>query len=583
MATPPNRVPVRVARGTKAALTAGLADLKEGEICYATDENGLYVVEGGVLTQAGADLASTSVDALGDVDTTSVAPTDGQILTWVDANSQWEPANASSAVTQINDLTDVDTATTAPTGGQVLTWVNANSAWEPVPSVSGPVKLSELTDTTTTAFTLTEDFNSRWDTATSTFPTSSNEWWLQLSGEGRLWVNKTDGTSTDQTTNLNAVQVGDAYQVATDAGFATLLSEGTVTAITNNIGANNTYGFNADGLYGDVNTHTGPIYLRFGTYSSTVTDGAALTWDSTTLKWIEGQAPLNTLYPLDCSAADAKVVFVLHGDETNGTTSLTDPVNGIQFFGVNTAATTTSISKFGAGCLNTTLSRYFEESNSDARTILEDKDWGIDFWYNRDSGDTSTQDEIFCSHASSKFSNVSWHWIYRPLTPDLQFVYTTNGSTQITTEFALGAALTQDTWHHISISREGTTLRAFVNGVQVDTDKTIANDSFYVYNSWGMAIGGARGGTTPCRGYIDEFRMKVGAPGYTAAFTPPAAPYADTTSECLPGAPGNGQILEYSSADSSWLSVDYISKATLQAEVAASTDFTDFQARIAAL
>jgi hypothetical protein len=62
-------------------------DLKEGEVCYATDENLLYVVESGALTSAGA----ASIDDLSDVDTTSVAPTDGQALVWDNANSKWEP------------------------------------------------------------------------------------------------------------------------------------------------------------------------------------------------------------------------------------------------------------------------------------------------------------------------------------------------------------------------------------------------------------------------------------------------------------------------------------------------------------
>ena len=76
MATPANRVPVRIARGSKANLDTAIAagDLKEGEICYATDENGIYVVEGGVLTQAGADLASTSIDALSDSSSTGESP-----------------------------------------------------------------------------------------------------------------------------------------------------------------------------------------------------------------------------------------------------------------------------------------------------------------------------------------------------------------------------------------------------------------------------------------------------------------------------------------------------------------------------
>lgn len=49
MTTPATRTPVRVARGTYANLNASILDLLEGEVCYATDQNKIYVVEGGVL------------------------------------------------------------------------------------------------------------------------------------------------------------------------------------------------------------------------------------------------------------------------------------------------------------------------------------------------------------------------------------------------------------------------------------------------------------------------------------------------------------------------------------------------------
>lgn len=90
MAAPANRVPVRVARGTKANLTASLASLVEGEVCYATDENTLYVIEGGVLTVANG-IIFTSIDALSDVNTTSTAPTSGQALKW--SGTAWIPGN----------------------------------------------------------------------------------------------------------------------------------------------------------------------------------------------------------------------------------------------------------------------------------------------------------------------------------------------------------------------------------------------------------------------------------------------------------------------------------------------------------
>ena len=43
MPTPSNRTPLRVARGTYSNLNSSVSDIQEGEICYATDQNKLYV------------------------------------------------------------------------------------------------------------------------------------------------------------------------------------------------------------------------------------------------------------------------------------------------------------------------------------------------------------------------------------------------------------------------------------------------------------------------------------------------------------------------------------------------------------
>ena len=273
MPVPSYRVPVVVARGTIAALTAGLASLQEGEICYATDEDTLYVVEGGVLTEAtgtgsgslqdvvddtspqlGGDLdvngfefistaagnivftpdttgvveikgntgndaaiqlnceANThgiklkspphsaaasytlvfpgdtgttgqalttdgsgglswatpstvgSIDDLSDVDTTTVAPTDGQALLWDNTAGQWEPGTTST-VGSIDDLTDVDTTTAAPTDGQALVWDNANSEWVPgnVATDIGTTSIDALSDVDTTTVAPTNDQVLAWD------------------------------------------------------------------------------------------------------------------------------------------------------------------------------------------------------------------------------------------------------------------------------------------------------------------------------------------------------------------------------------------------------------------------------------
>jgi hypothetical protein len=67
MPTPANRTPLRVARGTYSNLNSSVADIQEGEVCYATDQNKLYVKEGSALvsTQAAAVDISTKANIAG--------------------------------------------------------------------------------------------------------------------------------------------------------------------------------------------------------------------------------------------------------------------------------------------------------------------------------------------------------------------------------------------------------------------------------------------------------------------------------------------------------------------------------------
>lgn len=79
MPFPANRKPIRPARGTLAALTAEIAEIKEGEVVQPTDEESLYVKRGGVLVPMGAppfDPADFATAAQGDLADTAVQPAD---------------------------------------------------------------------------------------------------------------------------------------------------------------------------------------------------------------------------------------------------------------------------------------------------------------------------------------------------------------------------------------------------------------------------------------------------------------------------------------------------------------------------
>ena len=82
----------------------------------------------------------------------------------------------------------------------------------------------------------------------------------------------------------------------------------------------------------------------------------------------------------------------------------------------------------------------------------------------------------------------------------------------------VNAKLINNTWHHLALTKEGTTGRVFVNGVLVGTDTLddIGNYSgdFYV----GYWVGGLG---YYFKGYISNFRICKGHAIYTANFTPP--------------------------------------------------------------
>jgi len=65
MPTPTNRTPVRVARGTYSNLNTNKADIQEGEICYATDQDKLYVKEGSNLVDASTTDISAKANLAG--------------------------------------------------------------------------------------------------------------------------------------------------------------------------------------------------------------------------------------------------------------------------------------------------------------------------------------------------------------------------------------------------------------------------------------------------------------------------------------------------------------------------------------
>ena len=117
------------------------------EVLSATTARSILNVEDGADVTDSANvttaLGSISIEAHSDVNT--MTPTDGQVLTWDNANSRWDAATPSGGSSAINDLTDV--TITTPADNEVLAYDNGTSEW--INQTYAEAGLASLTGTET--------------------------------------------------------------------------------------------------------------------------------------------------------------------------------------------------------------------------------------------------------------------------------------------------------------------------------------------------------------------------------------------------------------------------------------------------
>lgn len=198
----------------------------------------------------------------------------------------------------------------------------------------------------------------------------------------------------------------------------------------------------------------------------------------------------------------------------------------LHFDGANAATTTTdakghAVAITGAGALSTAQSKFGGSSyapNSTGNLKITDSgdlatpgDFTVEFF----SYLTAMPSTGFFAHRNTSGGTTTAILI---LSGNLM-VAMDDSSTGISVTAASWIVTGQ--WQHIAVSKQGTSLRLFVNGTLVTTVTTT--------KSWGnvsipFTIGSNGLGGNAIPGYIDEFRLSKVA-RYTASFTPPTAPF----------------------------------------------------------
>jgi hypothetical protein len=95
--------------------------------------------------------------------------------------------------------------------------------------------------------------------------------------------------------------------------------------------------------------------------------------------------------------------------------------------------------------------------------------------------------------------------------------------------YASSGSVPQNQWSHVAISRQGSTITFYINGVASGTATVSATMSFRI-------VGGLVTGSfinEQFKGYISSARIVSGTAVYTSNFTPPAAPLTAITNTSL--------------------------------------------------
>ncbi len=221
-----------------------------------------------------------------------------------------------------------------------------------------------------------------------------------------------------------------------------------------------------------------------------------------------------------------KVVLLLHGDGSNGGTIIDSSGSNHTITATGTPAIDTSNVKFGTGALLFDGTAGYLSAGTSADWQLGSGDFTIEFWH----GHYAWNGVAFEEPLIGLWSNLSGQSISWLSTVDinnrLTFYYAVGSTPNFTAKTTNSTNGIGSSYRHVAITRESTTLRIFFDGVvEYLGGITGTIDSA---TSTELTIGGLNyNSDKPYNGRLDDIRITKGKARYTAAFTPPTAPFPD--------------------------------------------------------
>ena len=211
------------------------------------------------------------------------------------------------------------------------------------------------------------------------------------------------------------------------------------------------------------------------------------------------------------------VSLLLHGDGTNGSTTIVDSSSSANSVIANDGAqiSTAIADPFGN---NTGVIAF--DGSGDYLSVPDSTDWDvsgdytIEFWANHgSSGGAYTKGYLGTNSISGTSGFAIGHYV---------------GNLSIRTASSLvsstGAPITSSVWNHIAIVWGSSTLKGYVNGTEV-----LSTTAYTTSTAVPLIIGNFNNldANRYYNGYIDDLRITKGIARYTSNFTPPTAPFPE--------------------------------------------------------
>lgn len=219
----------------------------------------------------------------------------------------------------------------------------------------------------------------------------------------------------------------------------------------------------------------------------------------------------------------ANVVLAMHMDGTNGGTTFTD-VKGHTISNIGPMSTTTVYKKYGTAAADYyNNAAYYLRAAAAADLQFGAGDFSVDFWLRLTNAATGQMCGVW-----SGDGNLAHSWQLLISSTVITFRYSTTGNDTVALQ-TTGLSIGTGTFRFIEVSRSGSSVYFFVDGVLVATH-TGVTATFYTTGTDKYFESGRDGATQSYvfAGQIDDLRITKGVCRHTSGYTPPAQAFFET-------------------------------------------------------